>query len=71
MGERSEENNGATPIDAFTAEPENYFRDNLGESTVALDPVHDVTPVKIMQALQRTIENYSPTLHRSPKIKSV
>ena len=44
------------PIDDFTAAPEDYFRDSSGEFTVVLDPVHDVAPVKMIQALQRTIE---------------
>ena len=48
MGEKFEESDDATPIDASTAEPEYYFRDNSGESTVALDPVYDVAPVKMM-----------------------
>ena len=56
MGEEFEESDDATPIDASTAEPEDYFRDSLGESTVSLDPVHDVAPVKMMHALQGTIE---------------
>ena len=39
MGGESEESDDATPIDSSTAEPENDFRDNSNESTVALVPV--------------------------------
>ncbi len=56
MGKEFEESDDATPIDVSTAEPEDYFRDSLGESTVDLDLVHDVAPVEIMQALQGAIE---------------
>ena len=30
--------------------------ENIAESTIALDPLHDVAPVRMMQALQGTIE---------------
>ena len=32
-----------------------YMHESIAENTVAVDPVHDVTPVRLMQALQGSI----------------
>ena len=71
MQEKSEESDDAIPIDDSTAEPEDYYRKNSGERTVALDPVHDVAPVKMMQALQGiipTLQTHAAQLAKNEKI---
>ena len=46
--------------DAGAAQPGmDYVHTNVAESTIALDPQHDVAPVRMMQALQGTIEALS------------
>ena len=42
---------------AGAAQPDSESdHENIAESTIALDPLHDVAPVRMMQALQGTIE---------------
>jgi hypothetical protein len=46
--------------DAGAAQPDmDYVHKNVAESTIALDPLHDAAPVRMMQALQGTIEAVS------------
>ena len=33
-----------------------YLHENVAETTVAVDPVHHIGPVRMMQALQGTLE---------------
>ena len=61
-GEESDRGEGVVDDDqdAGAAQPGvEYVHDNVAESTIALDPVHDVAPVKMMQALQATLEAVS------------
>jgi len=57
-GEGSESSGHETADDAEdgAAQPDlGYVYENVAESTVAVDPVHDVQPVRMMQALQAKI----------------
>ena len=56
--DRSDDDGDDEDVDAAQLDTD-YVHDNVAESTIALDPVHDVAPVRMMQALQGTIEAVS------------
>ena len=61
-GEESDRSDGVDDDDedVGAAQPDvESVHDNVAESTIALDPLHDVAPVRMMQALQGTIEAVS------------
>ena len=56
-GEESEEEQEADSDGAPAEQPDlAYLHENVAETTVAVDPVHHVGPVRMMQALQGTLE---------------
>ena len=56
-GEESEENQEAESGEEPAEKPDlAYLHENVAGTTVAVDPVHDVGPVRMMQALQGTLE---------------
>ena len=55
-GEESEEEQEADSDGAPAEQPDlAYLHENVAETTVAVDPVHHVGPVQMMQALQGTL----------------
>ena len=56
-GEESEEDQEADSDGAPAEQPDlAYLHENVAETTVAVDPVHHVGPVRMMQALQGTLQ---------------
>ena len=60
---------------AGAAQPDSESdHENIAESTIALDPLHDVAPVRMMQALQGTIDavtKHAAQIARNERTKKV
>ena len=48
-----------------------YLHENVAETTVAVDPVHHVGPVRMMQALQGTLEALQEQAARIAKNETI